>query len=80
VTALTDSFGKIIKDYDYNPYGVEEINPVNKFGKYATISLWQQEIENITTLPLLRGVLRSGDRQYLSQSQVLRPGARQVYA
>lgn len=47
VTALTDNFGNIIKDYDYNPYGVEEINPVNNFGKYATISLWQQEIETI---------------------------------
>lgn len=47
MTALTDSFGNIIKDYDYNPYGVEEPDPVNKFGKYATISLWQQEIETI---------------------------------
>lgn len=47
VTALTDNFGNIIKDYDYNPYGVEEKDPVNNFGKYATISLWQQEIETI---------------------------------
>ncbi|NCU27666.1 hypothetical protein EOM86_13275, partial [Candidatus Nomurabacteria bacterium] len=47
VTALTDKIGKVIKDYSYDPYGNEQTNPINLFGKNATTELWRQEIEQI---------------------------------
>jgi len=47
VTALTDKFGKVIKDYGYDPYGNEKTNPINLFGKNATTELWRQEVEQV---------------------------------
>ena len=47
VIKLTDETGLVIKDYSYNPYGVEEIKPIMSFGNSQFTALWQRESEVI---------------------------------
>ena len=47
VTQLLDEKGQLIKDYRYDPFGQEELNPLPAFGGKQTTELWRQEVEKI---------------------------------
>ncbi|MBU7006021.1 RHS repeat domain-containing protein [Phosphitispora fastidiosa] len=47
VTQLLDEEGQLIKDYRYDPFGQEEVNPLPAFGGKQTTELWRQEVEKI---------------------------------
>ena len=47
VTQLTDEFGKVIKDYRYDPFGQDDSLLMPGFGSNAAQTVWQQEVEKI---------------------------------
>lgn len=47
VVKLLNEKGKLIKDYSYQPFGLEKAKLNNSFGNKQFTGIWQQEIENI---------------------------------
>ncbi|KPU42117.1 tRNA(Glu)-specific nuclease WapA precursor [Oxobacter pfennigii] len=47
VVKLLNENSDVIKDYTYDPYGMEEVNSSNSFGNSRFTDVWQQEVEKV---------------------------------